>query len=153
MFQGNHRQAIEYFEESLSIARELMSKKHIANTLCDLGIAVGHSGDYGRAMALLRDGLELSQEIRNIYLIAACLTGLAGIQQPHHAAHMLAAAQAAFERSGQFIEPLYRVEQARTENKLRERLEAQDFAKFSEEGQAMTVDQAIALAEETMQEI
>jgi hypothetical protein len=59
---------------------------------------------------------------------------------------MLAAAQAAFERSAGFIDPLYRVEQARAENKIREVLDAQDFAKFSEEGRAMTLEQAVALA-------
>ena len=59
---------------------------------------------------------------------------------------MLAAAQAAFERSGKFIEPLYSVEHERAQNKIREVLDAQDFAKFSEEGQVMPVEQTVVLA-------
>ncbi len=62
---------------------------------------------------------------------------------------MLAAAQAAFEQNGEFIEPLYRVEHERATNKIHEVLDAQDFAKFSEEGRTMTVDHVVALALES----
>jgi hypothetical protein len=85
-----------------------------------------------------------------MYLIAACLTGLASIQQdPHRAAQVLAAAQIAFERSGKFIEPIYRVEHERAENKIREVLDVEDFAKLSVEARVMTLEQAIALALES----
>lgn len=88
--------------------------------------------------------------LEGLYLIAACLTGLASIQQkPHHAAQMLAASRATFERSSRFIEPLYRVEHEHTESRIREVLNAQDFTKFSEEGHAMTVEQAITFTLET----
>ena len=103
---------------------------------------------------LLKEGLELSHEIDNTYLIAACLTGLVSIQQqPHRTAQMLATAQAAFELSGEFIEPIYRVEHERAENKIRELLDVQDFAKFSAQGRDMVVEEAIALALEPMEEI
>ena len=59
---------------------------------------------------------------------------------------MLAVARAAFERSGEFINPLYRVEHDRAENKIREGLNAQDFSKLLEESRAMTIEQAIELA-------
>jgi hypothetical protein len=140
-----------YFDERLSMARELMNKASIAHALCDLGIALGHLGNYARAMALLKEGLALSQEIGNLYLIAICLTGLASIPQPpRRAAQMLAAAQAAFARSGEFINPLYRVEHERAENRLREGLNAQDLSKLLEESYAMTIEQAVALALEEM---
>jgi tetratricopeptide (TPR) repeat protein len=146
---GKEQQAIKYFETSLTIAREVMNKKRIASTLCDLGIAVGHCGDQARAMVFLREGLELSQQTGNLYLIAACLIALAGLQQPRHAAQILAAAQAAFERSGEFIEPLYRIERQRVENKIREIINQRDFVKLLQEGHSMTVEQAVALALET----
>jgi predicted ATPase/DNA-binding SARP family transcriptional activator len=154
LIQGNAEQAARYFEEKLAIVRELMNKAEMANALCDLGIAVGHLGNYARATALLSEGLELSQEIGNTYLIAACLTGLVGIQkQPRYAVQMLAAAQAAFERSGEFINPLYRIEHERIENKIRGVLGGQDFVKFLEEGQPMTLEQAVTLALEPIEEI
>ena len=150
LLTGHDEQAARHFEDRLTMIRELMNKTEIAAALCDLGIALGHLRNDARATVLLREGLELSQKIDNPYLIAACLTGLASVQQqPRRAAQMLAAAQAAFERSGEFINPLYRVEQARVENKIREVWDAQDFAKFSEEGRAMTVEEAVALALET----
>jgi tetratricopeptide (TPR) repeat protein len=155
LIKGNNEQATEHFDERLSMTRELMmNKANIANALCDLGIALGHLGNYVRATAVLREGLELSQEIGNTYLIAGCLTGLASIQQQsHYAAQILAAAQAAFEQSGEFINPLYRVEHERTENKIRELLDAKDFAKLSAESHAMTAEQAIALALDIMEKM
>jgi tetratricopeptide (TPR) repeat protein len=152
LLQGNDQQAVAYFEESLSIAREHGSKKRTTTkVLCDFGIALGHCGDYARARMLLRQGLELSREIGNIYLIAACLTALAAIQQqPQGSVKMLAAAQVAFERSGEFTDPLYRVEHVRTEKKIRELLNVQDVAKLWEEGRTMTVEQAVALALESV---
>jgi predicted ATPase/DNA-binding XRE family transcriptional regulator len=154
LFKGNHEQAATHFDERLAMVRALTNKASIAIALCDLGISLGHLGIYARATSLLKEGLELSQEIGDPYLIAACVTGLAGIQQqPRRAAQMLAAAQAAFEQSGEFINPLYRVVHERTENRIHEALDAQDFARFSAEGQAMTVEQAIALALETVEEM
>ena len=147
LLQGNIEQATMYFEETLSMARELMNKASIATALCDLGIALRHLGNYARATALLREGLGLSQEIGNMYLIATCLTGLASIpQSPRRAVQLWAAAQIAFEQSDKFINPLYRVEHERAENKLRERLNTQKFSKLLEESHAMTMEQAVALA-------
>jgi hypothetical protein len=124
-----------------------MNKADIANTLSRLGIALEHGGDNARAMAFLREGLDLSHEIGNTYLMAACLTGLAGIQQqPRRAIWMLASAQVAFERRGGLIDPLYQTEQARVENKLRQELAPQDFAEFYGDGCAMTLEQAVTLA-------
>jgi predicted ATPase len=153
VLQGNAEQATLYFDERLSMVRELMNKANIANALCDLGIALGHVGNDTRATALLREGLALSQEIGSLYLIATCLTGLASIQQsPRRAVRILAAAQAAFERSGEFINPLYRVEHERAENKIRDGLNAQDYSKLLEESYAMTIEQAVALALEEIHE-
>lgn len=150
LLEGNREQAIVYFEERLAITREFMNKASIASGLCDLGVAVRHLGDIPRSVALLREGLKLSQEIGKTYLIAACLTELAGIQQqPRSAVQMLAAAQVAFEQSGEFIEPLYHIEHERTTNRFHEVLDAQDFAKFSEEGRMMALDQVVALALES----
>jgi predicted ATPase/DNA-binding XRE family transcriptional regulator/Tfp pilus assembly protein PilF len=147
LLKGDDAQAITYFNESVARTRELMNKADIANILSRLGIALGHGGDHARATVLLQEGLELSHAIGNTYLMAACFTGLAGIQQqPGRAIRMLAAAQVAFERRGGLIDPLYRMEQARAENRLRERLAPQDFAKFYAEGRAMTFEQAVTLA-------
>jgi non-specific serine/threonine protein kinase len=150
LLQGDDRQGIAYFETSLSIARQAMNNKQIAGTLGKLGIAFGHCGEYARARMFFREGLELSQETGDIYLVATCLTGLAGIQQAHRATKMFAAAQAALARSGEFIEPFYRVERDRIENKIRDALNAQEVEKLWEEGRAMTIEQAIALALESV---
>jgi tetratricopeptide (TPR) repeat protein len=147
LLTGHDEQAARHFEDRLAMVRALTNKADIAAALCELGIALGHLGYYARATALLREGLELSEETGNLYLIAACLTGLAGIEpRPRRAAQMLAASKVTFERNGEVIDPLDRFEQERAENKIREILQAQDFSTSSEEGRAMTVEQAVALA-------
>ena len=135
------------------MVRELMKRTEIAAALCDLGIALGHLGHEARATTLLREGLELSQETGNLYLIAACLTGLAGLQpRPRHAAQMLAAAKVEFDRSGEVIDPLDRFEQERAENKILEKLGAQDFAQLMEKAHAMTLEEVVALGLERGEE-
>jgi hypothetical protein len=129
-----------------------MTKVDIANVLSRIGIALRLSGDEARAKMLLQEGLELSQEIDDLYLMAACLTGLVSFQQQApRAAQVLGAAQTAFGRSGGFVDPLYRLEQARAENELGELFGMQDIAKFLEEGRTMAVEQAVALALEENQ--
>jgi predicted ATPase/DNA-binding XRE family transcriptional regulator len=154
LLTGHDELAARYFEDRLVMVRELMNKADIAAALCDLGMALEHLGNHARATVLLKEGLVLSQETGNIHLIAGCLTGLAGIQpHPRHAAQMLAAAKVAFDRTGEFVDPLDLSEHERAENKIREILQAQDFAASSEEGRAMTLEQAVALALEPAEEI
>jgi predicted ATPase/DNA-binding XRE family transcriptional regulator len=153
LLTGHDEQAARHFEDRLTMVRELMNKTEIAAALCDLGIALGHLGHDARATTLLREGLELSQETGNLYLIAACLTGLAGIQpRPRHAALMLAAAKGEFDRSGEVIDPLDRFEQERAENKILEKLGAQDFAELMEKAHAMTLEEVVALGLERREE-
>ena len=153
LLQGDDEQAIIHFDEELSITRELMNKEEIANALCDLGIAVKHQGDIVRATRLFREGLELSQETGNKYLIAACLTGLASIvQQARHAAQILAAAQVAFEKSEEFIEPLHRIEHEHAKKTVCTALSDTDFVSAWEEGKQMPLEQAIAYALEEYDE-
>ncbi len=73
-------------------------------------------------------------------------------QPPRHAVQMLVAAQAAFEQSGKFINSLYQIEHERAANRIREGLNAQDFSKLLEEGYAITIEQAVALALEEIHE-
>lgn len=147
VFQKDNEKAVIYFGECLSMTRELMDKAGIASALSRLGIALGHQGNYDDAVKFLCEGLELSQVMDNRYLIAACLTGLADIaQQPRHAAQLLAASQAAFERSGRFVDPLYRAAHQRTEESVRTTLGEEAFAAAYTEGKKMSLEDAIKFA-------
>jgi Predicted ATPase len=149
VLQGDYQQAVAYFEQRLANHRRQGSKLYNLRDLSDLGIATAHLGDFTQAAALFHEALILVQELNNTYDIAVCLLGVAGVQRSlNRTAQLLAAARATFERSGEVVEPLYRIELERTENKIHEVLDEQDFAKFSAEGRAMTVEQAIGFAME-----
>jgi vacuolar-type H+-ATPase subunit E/Vma4 len=61
---------------------------------------------------------------------------------------LLAAAQAAFEASGEIIEPFYRAAQERIENATRAALGEDTFEAAWKAGRALTGEQAIAIAME-----
>lgn len=145
--QGAYQQAITLFEESLLLFRELERKDWIALLLSDLGIALGQQGNRARAEALLSEALPLDREAGETHIIAICLLGLAGIQQqPVRTAQLLAAAQTAFEASGEIIEPFYRAAQERIENATGTALSEDTFIAAWEAGRAITLEQAIVLA-------
>jgi tetratricopeptide (TPR) repeat protein len=147
--QSAYPQSITFFEQSLALFRELEKKDMIAWLLGDLGIALGQQDNRVRAKALLREALPLSQEVGETYITAICLLGLAGIQQqPIRVVQLLAAAQTAFEASGEIIEPFYRAAQGRIEGATRTALGEGAFIAAWGAGYTMTVEQAIVLAGE-----
>ena len=149
--QGAYQQAITFFEESLALFRELERKDTIAWLLGDLGIAFGQQGDPAQAEVLLSEALPLSREVGESYIIAICLLGLAGVQQQRiRTVQLLAAAQTAFEASGEIIEPFYRAAQQHIENATRAALGGDTFTTMWGAARTMTLEQAIAFAlEET----
>jgi predicted ATPase/class 3 adenylate cyclase len=149
--QGAYEEAITFLKESLALFRELERKDMIAWLLGDLGIAFGQQGHRARAAALLSEALPLSREVGYAYITAICLLGLAGIQQqPIRTVQLLAAAQTAFEATGEIIEPFYRTTQKLIENATRAALGGDAFTTMWGAARTMTLEQAIAFAlEET----
>jgi predicted ATPase/class 3 adenylate cyclase len=147
VLQGNFQQAAAYFEERLENHRRQGSKVYYLRDLSDLGIATARLGDFAQAAALFRQALSLAPESKYIYDVAVYLLGVAGIQQlPYLAAQLLGAAQAAFERSDEFIEPLYHTESTRIENEVRATLGEDVFAATYERSKKMTLNEAMILA-------
>ena len=100
LLQGNHQQAVTYFEEHLTNSRQQGNEMN-AKAMSDLGIATGYLSDHARSAALLSEALIITREASNLYDKAVCLLAVAGIQpRPRRAVQLLAAAQAAFEASG-----------------------------------------------------
>jgi non-specific serine/threonine protein kinase len=132
--------------------------------LHNLGHAVEYQGDYRRAAALFEESLGLFEQMASPLGVAACLTGLAaaesgpvttrrggkskegGLERLYHAARLFGAAQALMDSIGRHLELADKADYERNQAAVRSRLPEASFASAWAEGQAMTVEQAIAYA-------
>jgi predicted ATPase/class 3 adenylate cyclase len=76
-FMGRYREAREYLEESLSIAREIGDTKMVAMVLQPLGMAAVGQGDSLTARHYLEEALALARGVADARQIAAALSALA----------------------------------------------------------------------------
>jgi hypothetical protein len=111
-----------------------------------------HQGDYERAAARFRESLAMFRELGNKRGIVECLAGLAGLAakqgQPQWAARLLGAVEALLGALGAAWWPADRVEYERNLAAIQAALDEETFAVAWAEGQAMTLEQAIAYASE-----
>jgi tetratricopeptide (TPR) repeat protein len=148
--QGAYGQAVTYYNESLVLRRELGLHRETAAVLCNLGHAGKRQRNYGQAAAWFRESLLLWSDLRDMVGVADGLGGLAGIigiqGQPEQAARLLGAAKVLRDTSGTHIMPYEQGDYARTVAHAHAHLNDTTFTKAWAEGQAMSLEQAIAYA-------
>jgi non-specific serine/threonine protein kinase len=151
----NYEQAGRLLGESLELQREMGAKIDTAITLSWLGQIARIRQDYPRAAALYGESLALLRQFGNKISLAICLSGLAVLAatqgQPTIAARLLGAAEAAVPdlRTGviwvgiPFVRP---ADYEQVNAAIRAQLDEVAFKAAWAEGQAMTVEQAVAYA-------
>lgn len=148
--QKNYTQAETHLEESASIARTFGDRWTLSWVLGGLGYVALQGGDTTRARALFKESLALGYEVGNQTEIIVCLAGVARLAaeqgQSALAASLIGAAAALRESLNVQLWHAWRVIHdesfAYTKSHLDEQSWAIEFAK----GNAMTLEQAIALA-------
>jgi tetratricopeptide (TPR) repeat protein len=147
---GDLSKSLAYYEESLVLYRELDSKSDIPSSLHNIGHVVLALGDADRAEALFKESLALHQERGNRHGVVEALLGFAGV-----AAARGDSARAArlFGASDDLLKmqklPLWPAEQAdydRNFNLARKGIDEAAWQAAWREGQAMSVDEAVAYA-------
>jgi predicted ATPase/class 3 adenylate cyclase len=76
-YMGRYRQAQQYLEESLAIAREMGDKRRVAAALQPLGWAHLGEGDFRTGRRYLEEALALAEELNEPRELAAATTALA----------------------------------------------------------------------------
>jgi tetratricopeptide (TPR) repeat protein len=137
--------------ESASVARELGLMATIeAWSLRSLGYVACAEGDTRRAAAHFAESLALFRTSGTRLGIACCLVGLAVVAsaegQPERAARLFGAAAALLDTIKATLAPADRSDYERSVAALRAQLGAQQFAAAWADGQALTLEQAIAYA-------
>jgi predicted ATPase/DNA-binding CsgD family transcriptional regulator len=150
--RGDYERARGLCEESLDIRQTLGDKGGSAHTLTILGQVALSQGSYAQAKAHYDESLSLRQALGDKEGIAAALEGVAGVAQgqgqPLSAARLYGAAQALRDAIGAPLAPTDRASYERMVASVRVQLDAATFEAAWTQGQAFTLEQAIAAAEQ-----
>jgi serine phosphatase RsbU (regulator of sigma subunit)/tetratricopeptide (TPR) repeat protein len=77
--EGDILKALDYFNKSLKINKEIGDKKGIANSSSNIGSIYNRQGDIPKALEYLHKSLKISEEIGDKELIASSLNDIGGI--------------------------------------------------------------------------
>jgi predicted ATPase len=152
MDSGDPSQATTLLEESLALHRELDGAYGMAIALSNLGMLARQGDAYGRAAILLREGLVIFQKLDAEGEISMCLEALAliaGAQGDHeHAARLFGVADAQRQALGAPLPAAERAIHDAAVEAVRSALAEEAFSRSWAAGQAMSLEQAIAVAVE-----
>lgn len=148
---GNYDLAKRYYTQSLEISRELGIKYQIVGMLGNLGFVALHDGQIESAGRLFTDSLALAQEIEHVRGLPFGIMTFASLaavkKQPQQAIRLFATTNKLLE--GALMPAFAHPDKAEYERYLalaREQLTEAEFNAAWQEGQALTIDQAIELA-------
>ena len=146
--RGAYARAVAHHEQSLSLARDL-NMTLLALPLYGLGCVARARHEFQKATALLQESLMLIGQGGDRRLIALCLEALAGVampRQPERAARLLGTATSLHTRHRVPLTPFDYVEYDRDMATLHAQLDEAAIEAAWGDGQAMTLEQAVAYA-------
>jgi tetratricopeptide (TPR) repeat protein len=149
MRQSNYDHAESCFAESESLLRERGNKRGLALVLCNRGTVATLRGEHGRAIELSRGSLLLCRELGHRVGMADSLEKLAWAlaeSRPSEAVRLWGAVETLREPMGEPLEPSERSTHDRRLAMARTVLSDDDFARYWQEGRAMTLDDALDYA-------
>ena len=147
---GDHEGAATLLEEGLASFRALGARGEVAWSLGSLGWAALLREDFEQAETLYQESLALNRELGRKPDSAACLEDLACVASARgeamRAAQLWGAAEALREATGYPLDPIARAEMEPYLASARSQIHETVWAKAWEEGQAMTLEEAISYA-------
>ncbi|UCG25815.1 MAG: tetratricopeptide repeat protein [Chloroflexota bacterium] len=147
---GDYQLAQEAYEECLVVSRQIGHRLREALTYTNLSSVAMHNGDYDRADLLIKEEIAILRELGLKYYMAAGLALYAGPMLARGefvgAAQLLGAADSHLEEMGIQQVPADQREIDRYVNHVRDQLTAPGYEAAFAKGQAMSLDEAFALA-------
>jgi hypothetical protein len=149
---GESEQATRLCADGLSLARELAWEEGIADGLGNLSLAALQQGHYEQALPLLEEALTSYAELE--YLTGNRVLQVAAVDASQgevaRATRLLAGAEALRNASGLSLETVERELNDRTVSSVHEQLGEEAFAAAWSTGSAMSPDETVAYALETL---
>jgi predicted ATPase/DNA-binding XRE family transcriptional regulator len=153
MRQGRYNQALPLLEEALAIRRNTGHKVYIATILGTMALAAIRQKAYGQATEMLAESLSTRLEIGDKGGIAWCLEKFAQIMSAEgdqhdlkRATRLLGAAAELREALGTAVDTVDIAEYDEVMSIARDRLDADEFASAWQDGRALSMNVAAALA-------
>ncbi|HET7038047.1 MAG TPA: tetratricopeptide repeat protein [Thermomicrobiaceae bacterium] len=147
-YEGNYPQARVHYEEALQIWRESSDTRAVAVALVNLGEVAHKLDDDEQALGLLREALPVSQEAGDRYnlitTIEALMSVFAARGDAERAVRLGGAAAMLRQSLGYPPNEADRQEIERVLERCRQELGDELFLRAHAEGQAMTLEQAVA---------
>ena len=147
--QGDHGRATALHEEALALCRTLGDRRGIAIALGNLGLVALEQGDYGQAAALLKESLALRRELGEKRGIAVSLHNLGMLAHlegaPLLSTRLLAASAAVRTAMGTPLNPKEGPRYTQAVAALRAALGEDGYAAAWAEGEALRLEEAVAL--------
>jgi len=141
-------QAESLYAESLVLFREAQKHWWVANALLNIGVVMQERNEQARACEIYREGLVVSYNLGNLSWIGASLEKIARSEaaygQLRQAALLFAAADALFQSTGYVLEVPDRPGHEKYLALVRNGLDPDSFTAAWAEGQALTLEQAVA---------
>jgi predicted ATPase/DNA-binding CsgD family transcriptional regulator len=148
--QGDMPRAKEAYQESLNIGRETGDKLREVVMLGYLGNFALREGEAEQAQARYQQSLSMSEVIGYQVGIVEALAGLAEaaecLDQLKRGARLFSVADAFYDLHGFVLHTIYRLEYERSKARVREQLDKATFDTLWAEGQAISLEEAIAYA-------
>lgn len=145
---GHDEQARRNYEAAVAVAEQTGNIRRKYISLANLSYIAQHENDHVRAIALIRQKLELAREMKNHNDIATAILTLSGslaaVGEPERAARLLGAAETTLSRIGAHIETTDKPEYERINREVRTLLDQATFQAAWAEGRKMTLEQAVA---------
>lgn len=150
----NYERAARNFREIIQEYENRTKDLLYAASMSNYGNVLNRQGEYERALASFRKGIEFASELENATLLGFLFDGLAGTailtSQPERSAQLMGASQMAFERAG--VTSLNAVDQFDHDHymaAIREKLDDDLLDDLIETGRQMSLEQAVTFALET----
>jgi predicted ATPase len=151
--QGNLAEARKLYKEAILFIREIREINLLAYPLRRLGYLTLREKDYGEAVELFGESLELNHQLDHLQGMVACLAGFAAInlakRHLEKAAILCGCVENLLHQIGVPFYFLDSVEYERCVAQLKETLDEKTLSVAWSEGRAMTLEQAIELALQT----
>ena len=147
---GDVPEAVTWLTAALELAREVGDDREIGAASRSLAAAMIELGNNGRATTLLTESLALARELGEPHGIAVCLDTFAGLAatagEVGRAAMLFGASDAARASIGAKRQPDSQILYERWLARTLAHLDAKTYATHYEDGRALTLDEACALA-------
>jgi predicted ATPase len=148
--RGEDARSNALLQESLALFKDLGDSRGVAEVLLELGRVAHAQGNDTRAVSLCRESLILSRNLDDKSHMAFCLAALAGViqsaGQAARAARLFGAAEMLLQSLDAVLDPTGRLVYDSDLAATRLRLGEAAFEEVRAEGQAMTIEQAVAHA-------